>query len=157
VYGEVVSAWQLSDADLRLQVTVPPNTRATVRIPATESSQVTEGGAAVAVAGQIVDGALVVEIGAGQYNFVTTGCQLAQTMAKVRHVAGRLDIGSNLADVLANERSRAVLVKYVGEDILKSPMLRWVSNQPVDAVARLAPHLMTPERVAALAQDLVNL
>jgi len=155
VYGEVSSAWQLTDADLRLQVTIPPNTHATARIPATDAAQVTESGSPVT--GQIVDGALVVEIGAGEYSFVTTGLTLAQAMAKVRHVAGRIDIGSNLGEVLADERSRAVLTKYVGEDTLKSPMLRWVSDQPVDMVARLAPHLWTPERLAALAQDLINL
>ena len=43
-YGEVASSWQLTDTDLHLQVTVPPNTHATVRIPASRLSQVTESG-----------------------------------------------------------------------------------------------------------------
>src|SRR4030095_5892134 len=46
-YGEVVSAWQLTEVDFNLQVSVPPNTRATVRIPASKLSQVTESGQAI--------------------------------------------------------------------------------------------------------------
>lgn len=41
-YGQIVSAWQLTDADFRLDVTAPPNTRATIRIPAQTLAQVTE-------------------------------------------------------------------------------------------------------------------
>ncbi len=159
VYGEVVSAWQLSDSGLHLQVTVPPNTWATVRIPVDPAQEatsvVTEGG--TVITGTITDGALVVEIGAGQYSFISSGMTTARAMAKVRHVAGRLDIGSNLSDVLENKRARAIVAGYVGEGVLMSPMLRWIGNQPVDVVARLAPHLMTPEKVASLAQDLINL
>jgi hypothetical protein len=152
-FGEVVSAWQLSDTNMSIQVTVPPNTCATVRIPATAAAQVTEGGATVT--GKLVDGALVVEVGAGQYNFVTTGMTSSQAMAKVRHIAGRIDIGSDLQDVLKNERARALLAKYVGEDTLRSPMFGWMANQPVDALARLAPHRFSKEKLVELAKELV--
>ena len=155
VYGEVVSAWQLTDDDFRLQVTVPPNTRATLRIPATDLAQVTEGGAAVQ--GRVDGGVVVVEVGAGQYSFVSTGLTLAQAMAHVRHVAGRIDVASSLRDVLANERARAVLVKYIGEDALKAPTISWVMDQPLDALRRFAPQALTPEVLAAMQKDLTAL
>ncbi|MBN1583088.1 MAG: hypothetical protein JXA89_20435 [Anaerolineae bacterium] len=162
MYGEIVSAWQLSDTDLSLQVTVPPNTRATVRIPADDLTQITESGQPLSqVAGvtsaQVHEGVVVVEIGAGQYDFVSTGLNLARVMAKVRHVAGRLDIYCSVADLLADERSKAILIKYVGEDIFESPFMRRMMDQPVEGLARFAPQALTPERLQALQQELLSL
>ncbi len=160
-YGEIVSAWQLTDADFHLQVTVPPNTHTTVRIPARELAQVMESGKALADAPGVtsarVEGAAVVaEIGSGQYDFVSAGLNLAQAMANVRHVAGRLDIATSLRELLADERAKAVLIKYAGEEMLNGPTLQWVIDQPLDALARFDPQL-TPERLAALQAELIAL
>lgn len=43
--GRIVSDWALKDGRIVLQVTVPPNTTARIRVPATEPHAVTEGGA----------------------------------------------------------------------------------------------------------------
>jgi alpha-L-rhamnosidase len=159
-YGEIISAWQLTEADFRLQVTVPPNTRATVRIPARDLAQVMESGKALAHAPGVtsarVEGAAVVaEIGSGQYDFVSTGLNLAQAMVNVRHVAGRLDIGCSRRELMADERARAILVKHAGEDIVSMRLPPWVGDQSLDALKRVAPHVLTPERLQAIQQELV--
>jgi len=151
-YGKAVSAWQLTGADFRLQVTVPANTRATVYIPASAVDQVTEGGRSLAEAPgisgvRVEDGAVLVEVGSGDYAFISTGYNLEQAMQGVRHVAGRLDLGSSLNDVLANEQAKAVLARHVGEDVLNHPFLRrGAGNQPLDALARFSPALQVRAR-----------
>ncbi|HVQ29578.1 MAG TPA: family 78 glycoside hydrolase catalytic domain, partial [Vicinamibacteria bacterium] len=73
-YGKVASAWTLQDGRFELAVEVPPNTRATVRLPKAELAGVTESGKALAdgngVEGRRQDGSVaVVEVGSGQYRF----------------------------------------------------------------------------------------
>jgi alpha-L-rhamnosidase len=74
MYGKVSSAWTLEGGRLELAVEVPPNTRATVRLPGATLADVTEGGLSLAggsgIAGQRQDGdAVVVEVGSGRYSF----------------------------------------------------------------------------------------
>ncbi len=74
VYGEIVSGWAIEEGEMRLDVVIPPNTTATVRLPNAVLSQVTEGGRPLADApgiGRAVqeDKAVAVEIGSGQYTF----------------------------------------------------------------------------------------
>jgi alpha-L-rhamnosidase len=74
MYGKVTSAWTSKDGVFDLAVTVPANTRATVRLPGAELARVTESGKALAVGNGIAarsqDGdAVVVEIGSGEYRF----------------------------------------------------------------------------------------
>ena len=162
MYGEVVSAWQLSEAGLRLQVTVPPNARATVRLPASKLAQVTESGqplkkAPGILASRIKGGAAEIEIGAGDYDFASAGLTLAQAMASVRHVAGRLDMGSPLRDLLADERAKAILVKHAGEQALQANIPPWAGDQSLDSLARTMPHLLTPETLKAIQADLTAL
>jgi hypothetical protein len=145
-----------------MQVTVPPNTHATVRIPADDLSQVTESGQPLSqVTGvnsaQVRENVVAIEIGAGQYDFVSVGLNLAKAMATVRHVAGRLDIYCSLRDLLADERSGAVLLKNGGEQVFDSPRMRRVMDQPVEALARFAPQALPPERLQSLQQELLAL
>jgi hypothetical protein len=98
----------LTEADFRLSISVPPNTHATVRLPAPSLAAVTEGGHPLAAGNGILGAhlagdAAAIEVGSGQYAFVTTGLNRAQAMAKVRHVAGRLDRYSSLRGLLAND------------------------------------------------------
>jgi alpha-L-rhamnosidase len=74
MYGLTTSAWEIHDGRFHLEITVPPNTRATVRMPHTSLEQVTEGGRALDAApgvtwafqeGEVV----IVEVGSGQYRF----------------------------------------------------------------------------------------
>ncbi len=167
-YGQIVSAWDLTDADLRLHVTVPPNAWATVRIPAMDLSQLTESGRSLDRAPGVISAsvqdnapawghAAVVDIGSGEYDFVSLGLNRTQAMAHVRHVAGRLDVASSLRELLADQRSRAILTRYVGEDMLSAPQIGWVMDQPFEALARFAPQVLTPERLQSLQNELLAL
>jgi alpha-L-rhamnosidase len=74
VHGEIASAWKREGATFSLEVTIPPNTHATIRLPGAEAAAVTEGGQPVAGARGIsavrVEGnAVVVEAGSGKYSF----------------------------------------------------------------------------------------
>jgi alpha-L-rhamnosidase len=74
MYGRVGSAWTLEGGRFALDVEVPPNTRATVRLPGAKLADVTESGRPLAgasgVTGQKQDGdAVVVEVGSGRYAF----------------------------------------------------------------------------------------
>jgi len=158
-YGEISSAWQLTETGFRLQVTVPPNTRAAVRIPARDLAQVTESGQVLSdapgvISAQVAGEAVVAETGAGQYRFVSTGLNLAQVMAGVRHVAGRLDIGCSLRELMADERAKAILIKHAGEDIVSIRLPPWVGDQSLDALKRFAPLVLTTERLQAIQQEL---
>jgi alpha-L-rhamnosidase len=73
-YGKVASSWTLTDGRFELAVEVPPNTRATVRLPKAKLAAVTESGKTLAdgngVTSRRQDGeATVVEIGSGRYRF----------------------------------------------------------------------------------------
>ena len=161
-YGEIISAWQLTESDFCLQVTVPPNTTATVRIPAAKLTQVSESGQALRKASgvtsaKVKDNAVMLEIGSGQYDFISTGLTTALAFANVRHVAGRLDIACSVSDLAADERAKAILVKHLGEEILRTAQSPWVMNQALEQLAPFAPQLLTPERLQAIQAELVAL
>lgn len=73
-YGETKAGWKLDGSSLQLDVTVPPNSRATIYIPTTAADGITESGLALAqaeglnVTGQD-GGYVVVEAGSGSYSF----------------------------------------------------------------------------------------
>jgi alpha-L-rhamnosidase len=71
-YGKVGSAWTLRDGRFELAIEVPPNTRATVRLPKAQLAGVTESGKPLAAGNGVLglrqDGdAVVAEVGSGQY------------------------------------------------------------------------------------------
>ena len=73
-YGKVASAWTRADGRFELQVEVPPNTKATVRLPKAQLASVTEGGSPLGdgngLGGRRQDGEdAVVEVGSGRYRF----------------------------------------------------------------------------------------
>ena len=76
VRGKIASAWSREGGEFRLDVTVPPNTSATVYVPAKDAASVTEGGAPLAQAAPHVrfvgmrGGEAVLDVAAGSYQFV---------------------------------------------------------------------------------------
>ncbi len=152
-YGLIESAWQLSDADFRLKVTVPTNSHATVSLPASSLNQVTLDGKPLAN-GKLVDGNAVVEIGSGSYEFVTTAINLPQVMANVRHVAGRLDRHCTLSDFLMNEKAKAVLVEQIGGEFLNSTVINFAMNMPLDGLMGMMPGMLTVEKLEAIEKAL---
>jgi len=75
MYGVIRSAWRREGKTFRLNLTVPVNTTATVYVPASNVSHVTEGGNPAASAAGVEwmrneDGAVIFEVGSGDYEFV---------------------------------------------------------------------------------------
>jgi uncharacterized UPF0146 family protein len=115
------------------------------------------GKAAGVISAQVAHGVAVIEIGAGQYVFVSTGLNQAQAFANVRHVAGRLDIGCGVRELMADARAKAILLKHVGDAITSMRVPPWVGDQTLDAMARMAPQLLTPEKLGAIQAELIAL
>jgi len=74
IRGRIESQWKLADGTMRMDVTVPANTSATIRIPTAQPDQVREGDQAIAEAQGVKmlrqeAGALVVEVEGGHYQF----------------------------------------------------------------------------------------
>ncbi len=73
-YGRVASEWHLDNGVFRLQVSVPPNSTATVRLPGAKTDQVRESGNALATSNGIrgvrqAGNDVEVVIGSGEYGF----------------------------------------------------------------------------------------
>jgi alpha-L-rhamnosidase len=75
-YGLIRSEWKRDGAKLDWRITVPPNTTATVHVPAGRKSAVTEGGKPLDAASGVQllpdeAGRRVVKVGAGDYEFTS--------------------------------------------------------------------------------------
>jgi alpha-L-rhamnosidase len=66
--GPIASAWETSGGRVRLEVTIPANASATVRVPTSDAGSVTEGGRP-ATGGDIQPGAVAFHVGSGTYHF----------------------------------------------------------------------------------------
>ena len=76
-YGTVASAWTLDAGRFELTVQVPPNTRATIRLPRATLATTTEGGQPIErvkdlLASRQDKDDVVVEVGSGEYRFAST-------------------------------------------------------------------------------------
>jgi alpha-L-rhamnosidase len=76
-YGLIASEWKRAAATLDWQITVPPNTTATVHVPTPDAASVTESGQPAATASNVKflrqeAGAAVYAVGAGTYQFHST-------------------------------------------------------------------------------------
>ncbi len=74
MYGKVSSTWNLQDGTFDLAVGIPPNTRATVRLPQAKLANISENGQSLAKANGVTgerqdDDFAVVEISSGDYHF----------------------------------------------------------------------------------------
>ncbi len=76
MYGLIRSAWRRENGAFTLAVTVPPNSTATVWVPAAGPARITEGGRPAASAPGVrflrrQEGATVFEVGSGTHEFVS--------------------------------------------------------------------------------------
>ena len=71
VYGQVVSAWQIQNGRMRMQVTIPPNTTATIRLPHSELAKILAGGGDIHACQNIRQDCadVTLEAGSGSYIF----------------------------------------------------------------------------------------
>jgi alpha-L-rhamnosidase len=73
-YGTLSSGWKVATDKTVFTITIPPNTTATVYLPATATAVITEGGKFVSAVKDITvtgmqDGYMVLKVGSGKYNF----------------------------------------------------------------------------------------
>jgi alpha-L-rhamnosidase len=73
-YGKIVSHWKREGQKLTMEITIPPNTLATVYVPAKDAAGVTESGIPAAKAEGVMflrkeNGAAVYAVGSGTYQF----------------------------------------------------------------------------------------
>ncbi|MCW3091961.1 MAG: alpha-L-rhamnosidase [Ferruginibacter sp.] len=68
VRGNIKSDWKIMDGHFQLDVSIPPNTRATIYIPSKQNRQITESGNNLPVS-LYAKGYAVVEVGSGEYLF----------------------------------------------------------------------------------------
>ena len=153
-YGEAASGWALADGKATVSVTVPPNARGTVRLPAATLAGVTEGGVAVATAPGVrsaaQDGdAVVVEVGSGSYRFAYDGASLAARVSPPARFSTRTTIGALLAD----PQARAVLEKRL-PGITKDPRVDQALGMTLREAAPHEPTILTEEMLATLDRDL---
>lgn len=78
IHGRIVSQWRRTGSKFEMQVTIPANTTATVYLPAQSLAELTEQGRPVAKSSAItvrgtLGGWVILEIGAGQYQFCSRG------------------------------------------------------------------------------------
>ncbi len=156
MYGQVVSAWELAEERFKLAVTVPANTRATVRLPAASLEQVTESGGALPNTAGIErayqDGDdVVVEVGSGQFEFAYSSDRF-KGLEKPR----KLSIHTPLQTLLESEGAKAVLAKYL-PDLSDSPMLSQAMGFSLVQISTFIPHLLTDEVLQALDKELAQL
>lgn len=76
-YGKASSGWKTENGKLSLNVSIPPNTMATVYIPATAENKITEDGKALSSLREIKttgieNGFVMLTVGSGNYRFVVT-------------------------------------------------------------------------------------
>ncbi|MGB7159778.1 MAG: family 78 glycoside hydrolase catalytic domain, partial [Tepidisphaeraceae bacterium] len=74
IRGMIESGWEKKDGKLTITCVIPPNTTATVHVPAAEPARVTEGGNPASQARGVKfvkaeNGAAVYEVGSGRYTF----------------------------------------------------------------------------------------
>jgi alpha-L-rhamnosidase len=158
IRGTIATDWSLdAEQQLRLEVTVPGNTTATVRIPAHSRYAVTEGGVRVAQAEGVrfvrMDGDVaVLEVGSGTYSFAVDHVlgDLGEAGAAASSLVTQLDglavDGSTMAYLLAQANKLAGEVgtadtTYAGGDRVATAaavhralatsldLRRWIGNQ----------------------------
>jgi alpha-L-rhamnosidase len=93
VYGELSNTWRKTADGLTMNVTVPVNTTAQVRIPSDHPIQVTESGKPLAVGNGIQtyryddqESRTVVTVGSGTYSFKAAAISVPPTESAVDHV-----------------------------------------------------------------------
>ncbi|MDY7109271.1 MAG: family 78 glycoside hydrolase catalytic domain [Planctomycetota bacterium] len=77
IHGTIATHWELDGDELRLEVTIPPNTTALIHVPARAETQVMESGRPAADAAGLepagrADGAALFRAQAGQYRFLSS-------------------------------------------------------------------------------------
>jgi alpha-L-rhamnosidase len=156
-YGLLESAWEVDDLGMTLEVSVPANTWASVRLPLARLEAVTESGDCLAKAEGLracdqQGSDVLVELGSGSYTLAYVSPELA---ARV-HASVKLGLDTPLRLLLDHEDARAVLARHLGE-MLHSPQLLWAGDLSLNQLAERAPERLSSEQLAAIGRELAGL
>lgn len=148
-YGKLASGWKVDGDRLRLDVSIPPNTRSTVVLPAAQLATVRMDGQPLGAAAARQQGSeVVIELGAGRYAFDYPAATLT----------ARLTLGASygLQDTPAvlskNPQALAVLRRVVPQ--LVRPEKDWLRKKSLLVTAQTYPALLPPERLEQLRMEL---
>lgn len=102
ISGRISSSWKIADGQFSLSLSIPPNTTATVRIPAGDTAQVKENGRALQKVSGVrsfgtTNSEVIIQIGSGDYCFTSPWAN-QQSISKRRnlHTAGALPRGQKI-------------------------------------------------------------
>jgi alpha-L-rhamnosidase len=154
LYGETSSGWAVADGKATVSATVPPNARATVRLPAATLAGVTEGGAPVPSAPGVTSATqdgddVVVEVGSGAYTFAYDGAALA---ARINPPA-RFSTRTKIEAIVADPRARAAVDKRL-PGFSTDPRLPQAYQMSLRDVAPYVPEVLTEEVLNKIDEDL---
>src|SRR5258708_14572632 len=144
-YGPLASSWTIRDGVLALDVTVPPNTSATVRLPGAVLAQVNEGkrplaggGESPGIHGARQDGAsgtVTLDIGSGEYHFAypfgTAGAGDDASKQPIKVLVVTATQGFRHTDAIAASKERLKLAEATSElrfDFTEDPSTLTASN-----------------------------
>ncbi len=97
LYGLAASRWQRDEKDLTLEVEIPPNTTATIYVPAPNASVITEGGKSLATlpeiqAAGVENGYVLLKVGSGQYKFTVAGGGVKIPVVQIKDYLGKYKV-----------------------------------------------------------------
>jgi alpha-L-rhamnosidase len=159
MYGTAGSAWELDEDGFRLEVTVPANTWATVRLPDAVLAQVTESGQPLAgrdgVRRTVQEGdTVIVEVGSGRYRFASPAANLFAQLEAAR----RLSSYGSLKKLRDNATAWALVNEHLPEMAgSSSPWLERAIERGVTLRQMAQYGSIAPERLDALDEALARL
>ncbi|MEM9917675.1 MAG: glycoside hydrolase family 78 protein [Bacteroidota bacterium] len=132
-YGKIVSAWKIENDRFYLDLQIPPNSHATVRLPEVEREGVLLDGRPLVVGGAVnnlseKEGQLFVALGSGQYRFEYS----AKDMLDKRNTYSLAD---TLADIFANRTTWEILKKFYPE-LNRHPQMEQIKQYTIPELVR---------------------
>lgn len=156
-YGALACEWHVVDDAVAIEVSVPDNTCATVRLPLARLEQVTESGACLVG----LDGLrsayqegddVVLAVGSGSYELSYVSPELGKRV----HASTKPSLDWSIAQLLAHEGAKEVLMRHLRE-LVEAPMIMWLQEQSLPSIAKHAPDRVSQEMLDTLAKELAEL
>ncbi|WP_077619355.1 alpha-L-rhamnosidase [Bacillus sinesaloumensis] len=150
LYGRIVSSWNLTHEEVKVEVEVPANTTATILLPTARIEGVKENGVDLFKADGITDVTQTDEgvslvAGSGTYQFVYQNVRGLRTIYTPETI---------VLDLLDNEEAAKVLGKYEPRVLLKSSSISHLRTQPLRQIVEDQMTRLTEEGLNALLEEL---
>ena len=153
-YGALACEWHVVDDAVAIEVSVPDNTWATVRLPLARLEQVTESGACLVgldglrSAYQAGDD-VVLEVGSGSYELSYVSSELGKRVLASKKPSLDWPIGQ----LLGHEGAHQVLMRHLS-GLVEGPMMMWLKDQTLPDISENAPDRLPRELLETVAKEL---